>query len=301
MDDVFDSLVYENASGVKTILSDRTITSYWELRGRSGFTAPEVEIITQRYANGVTKILKRITQPRTVSVNMVVTGNSTAQRDALFFDMISHLMNISGGEVGKLYIKRSDGVEVYLNCAYSSGLSITEEYKKFHRFTLEFYAADPYFYHDLEDVEITLPPSSKITLRDGLYLGMGHLLGETTGEGQGVVTNYSAETLQPVIKAAQVKGNFSIKNQTTGQELVLHDIESKLTDTLVIDTRDSMKNIYILHDDGTKTAAGQYLDWNNVDLDFSIVSGENTISFVAGVGSYTEGVVFEMSERYLSA
>ena len=298
---VFESLVFENASGVKTILSDRMVTSYWELRGRSGFSAPDVDIITQKYANGVTKILKRITKPRTVSINMIVTGQNTAMRDTLFFRMIGQLMDVSNGEVGKLYIKRSDGVEVYLNCAYSSGLNVTDEYRKFHRFTLEFYAADPFFYRDVPDVTITLPASSKITLRDGLYLGDGHVLGETSGKGLGTIWNESQETLQPVIKAMRVQGQFAITNQTTGKELILKNIFGATTDILVIDTREYSKSIYLLHADGTKTAAGQYLDWDNIDLEFPIIPGENVISFEAGVGSYTEGVVFELAEKYLSA
>ena len=301
VDDTFESLSYVNASGVKTILSDRMITSYWELRGRSGFSAPELEIITQKYASGVTKVLKRITQPREISINMVVTGKSKAQRDTMFFRMIDQIMDISGGEVGKLYIKRSDGVEVYLNCSYSSGLSVTEEYSKFHKFTLDFYAADPYFYRDISDVTITLPSTSKLTLRNGIYLGEGHVLGETSGRGYGVIKNATAESLNPIIRASKVSGNFEITNETTGSVLRLNGIDSLSTDTLVIDTRESSKSIYLEHTDGTRTAAGQYLDWSNIDLEFPIVSGDNEVVFDAGAGSYTEGVTFSLSERYISA
>lgn len=301
MDKTFESLVYENASGVKTILSDRMISSYWELRGRSGFSAPEIEIITQKYASGVTKVLKRITQPREVSVNMVVTGKSRTERDTMFFRMIDQIMDISGGEVGKLYIKRSDGVEVYLNCSYSSGLSVAEDYRKFHKFTLSFYAADPYFYRDISDVIITLPSDSKLTLRDGIYLGEGHVLGETSGRGYGIIKNASGESLDPIIKATRVSGNFEITNLTTGSVLRLNNIDSLSTDTLIIDTRESTKSIYLEHTDGTHTAAGQYLDWSNIDLEFPIISGDNEIEFEAGAGSYTEGVTFALSERYISA
>lgn len=299
--ETFESLVYENASGVRTILSDRMISSYWELRGRSGFSAPEVEIITQKYASGVTKVLKRITKPREMSINMVVTGKSRSQRDTMFFRMIDQIMDVSGGEVGKLYIKRSDGVEVYINCSYSSGLSVAEEYTKFHKFTLEFYAADPYFYRDISDVIITLPSDSKLTLRDGIYLGEGHVLGETSGRGYGIIKNASGESLDPIIKATRVSGNFEITNLTTGSVLRLNSIDSLSTDTLVIDTRESTKSIYLEHTDGTRTAAGQYLDWGNIDLEFPIISGDNEIEFEAGAGSYTEGVTFSLSERYISA
>lgn len=299
--ETFESLVYVNASGARTVLSDRMISSYWEMRGRTGFSAPEVELITQKYASGVTKVLKRITQPREVSIQMAVTGRNRAMRDALFFSMIDTIMDISGGDVGRLYIKRSDGMEVYLNCSYSSGLCVKEEYHKLHKFTLSFYAADPYFYRDLADVTVDLPPESKLTLRDWLVLGEGHVLGETSGVGRGVIKNASGNVLYPVIRAMRISGNFSITNLTTGSELVLKNIESLTSDTLVIDTRESSKSIFLEHADGTRTAAGQYLDWGNIDLDFPIISGNNDIRYEAGAGSYTEGVVFQMAERYISA
>ena len=301
MPETFESLVYENASGIRTVLSDSMISSYWEMRGRTGFSAPEIEIITQKYASGVTKVLKRITQPREVSIQMVVTGKNRAKRDTLFFEMIDQIMDISGGDVGKLYITRGDGVTVYLNCSYSSGLSVQEEYQKFHKFTLSIYAADPYFFRDLADVLVDLPPESKLTLRDWVVLGEGHVLGETSGIGRGTIRNATGSRMDPIIRAKKISGNFSITNLTTGNELVLKNINSLTSDTLVIDTRETSKSIFLEHADGTKTAAGQYLDWGNIDLDFPIIPGDNDIRYEAGAGSYTEGVVFQMSERYISA
>ena len=298
---IFASLYFVNAAGIRTVLSDQSVKTHWELRGRSGFSAPEVELITQKYAGGVTKVLKRQINPRTVTLNMVVTGKSKSQRDALFFQMINQLMDVSAGEVGRLYIKRSDGIVVYLNCAYVSGLSVTEEYRIFHKFTLEFYAADPYFYRDLPSEIVTLPPESKITLHDGLLFGAWHVLGETTGEGYGVIRNNGYESINPIIKAYRINGSFRIENRTTGQILALNNITTEINETLVIDTREYQKSIKIIHADGTETAAGQYLDWSNIDMYFEIVQGDNEIYFSAGVGSYTEGIVLEMAERYLSA
>lgn len=302
MDDKnYSSLVYVNAKGIRTVLADRAVKTHFELKGRSGFTAPEVELITQKYFEGTTKILKRQLQPRTVTISMMVTGKTEYQRDALFFQMINQLMDVSGGEVGKLYVKRSDGSTVYLNCAYSSGLSVTEDYRRFQQFDLEFFAADPYFYRDLEFVPISLPPEAKITLRDRLLLGAGHVLGETTGEGYGVVKNNGYESILPVIKAKRINGSFRITNNTTGQTLALNNIVTDADQTLVIDTRGNTKSIKIVNDDGTWISAGQYLDWSNINMEFEIASGDNDISFSAGVGSYTEGIMLEMSERFLSA
>ena len=298
---IHETVVFQNASGEIITLSDPTVSHCWELRGRSGFSAPDVDIITQKYANGVTKILKRQLQPRTVSLNMIVIGKDKSQRDALFYDMAGRLMDAAStdGE-GRLILRRSDGVIVYLNCVYSSGLRITEEYRKFHRFTLEFFAADPYFYSDLDDVEISLGSDAKITLRDRLLLGTGHVLGEITGEGHGIVKNNSYETILPVIKAKRINGTFRITNETTGQVLAFNNIITDVDQTLVIDTRGSTKSVKIVNPDGSWITAGQYLDWSNINMDFEIVQGENEITFSAGVGSYTEGITLEMSQRFLS-
>lgn len=302
MDKIHETVVFENGSGEMITLSDPAVSNCWELRGRSGFSAPEIDVITQKYANGVTKVLKRILMPRTVTLNMIVIGKNKAQRDALFYDMTSRLLDAANGDsIGKLIIRRSDGIIVYLNCVYSSGLKITEEYQKFHRFTLEFYAADPYFYSDLEDVEIQLGSDAKITLRDRLLLGTGHVLGEITGEGHGIVRNNSYESILPVIRAKRINGTIRITNETTGQVLALNNIVTEYDQELVIDTRGNTKSIKIVNPDGTWISAGQYLDWSNINMDFEIIQGENEITFSAGVGSYTEGIVLEMSQRFLSA
>jgi len=302
MDDKdFTSLVYVNAKGIRTVLADKAVKTHFEIKGRSGFTAPDVQLITQTYFDGTVKILKRQLQPRTVIINMMVTGKTEYQRDALFFQMINQLMDVSGGEVGRLYVKRSDGSTVYLNCAYQAGLNVTEDYRRFQQFALEFYAADPYFYRDLEIVPITLPPEAKITLRDRLLLGDGHVLGETSGEGYGIVKNNGYESILPVIKAKRINGSFRITNNTTGQTLALNNIVTEVDQTLVIDIRGETKSIKIVNSDGSWITAGQYLDWSNINMEFEIVSGENEITFSAGTGSYTEGIEIELSERFLSA
>lgn len=301
MDKVFKSLVFENSSGIKTILSDINVKNCFEVGYRKGFTAPDIELVKQTYANGVTKILKRIVKSRTISIDLILVEKNNAIADKIFFQMVDQLMDVSSGEIGKLYVRRSDGMTVYLNCAYSSGLKIIESYRNFHKFTLEFYAADPYFYRDLESVTLSLPDTSKLTLKDYILLGENHKLGEIVGDGSGVVTNNSSISIQPVIKAKSVNGNFSITNTTTNKSLELSNVYVAPTDYLIIDTRENSKAIYIDHVDGTKTPAGQYLNWDNINFDFFLVPGDNVLNFYIDVGSYTDGITFEMSEQYLSA
>lgn len=299
--DNYESLRFVNGSGEEIVLSDPTTTKWWELRGRSGFTAPEVEIISQKYANGVTKILKRLLTPRSVSMNMVITGNTTEERDASFFAMVSKLMDVNGGNTGKLYARRSDGQEVYLNCAYSSGLSIVEEYRKFHRFTLEFYAPDPWFYKDVADTYIDVREGNFLTLSDTLMVGNYHMIGEFISEGSGVLTNESDEDLQPVIRLQGVSGSITITNADSGYSIVISGLTMTLGQTLVIDTRDESKNIYIVNPDGSTIQAGQYLNWSNTNYEFPIIPGENHISYVGSAGSTVERLEISAAERYLSA
>ena len=71
--------------------------------------------------------------------------------------------------------------------------------------------------------------------------------------------------------------------------------------TLVIDTRDDSKNIYLENTDGSTTQAGQYLEWNNSNYEFPIISGDNNISYTGSMGSIVERLEFFMAQRFLSA
>ena len=295
------SIYFINSQGERADLYFSLSPWFWEMGHRRGFTAPEVELYKQKYANGTTKVLKKKPKPRTVSMKMIAMGSSRSERDAVFFDMVAKLIDLSGdGKNGRLYVMRSDGTEVYLNCVYSSGLDIEEQYRKYHTFTLEFYGADPYFYKDAPNTVIEVPASQKLTLGDDLFLGT-HTLGETSGTASGIVTNTGSAPLQPVIKVIGVYGGITIKNNTTGAEIALTNIAVPDGWTLVIDTRDDTKDIYMLDTEGGTHPAGQYLDWENLDFDFDIASGENDIMFNVAEGSYTDSILFEMAERYLSA
>ena len=296
-----DYLCYVNASGKEVVLSSPDISRWFELRGRTGFTAPEIELIKQKYANGKTKILKRQLKPRQVSVTMMVTGSSEAERDRVFFEMISRLMDIDGGDVGKLYVRRCDGMVVYLNCAYSSGLSVYEEYRRFQKFTLEFYAPDVYFYRDLDDVTVNVNYGNFLTLNDNLLFGNYHKIGEFDSSGSGDVLNTGTENLQPVIRLQHVVGSVRIANESANNEITIKGIQMASGQTLVIDTRDDYKSIYIVNEDGLTIQAGQYLDWSNQDYYFPIIPGNNHISFSGSEGSKIDKLTISMAQRYLSA
>lgn len=143
-----DLVYFVNSQGEKVTLSSPDNEKYWELIGRSGFTAPKVDIFTEKFASGETRYFGKAKKPRTCKMKMFIRGKSTAERDKMFFDMLHILLDERGTGEGKLFVKKSDGQIVYLNCVYSAGMDIVEQYKLFHIFTLEFYGADPNFYLD---------------------------------------------------------------------------------------------------------------------------------------------------------
>ena len=290
LNQVFESLVYVNASGVRTILSDRSVSSYWELRGRSGFSAPDVELITQKYINGQTKIVGRIIKPRTVTINMIVTGGSRAKRDALFFSMIEALIDVDGGGIGKLYITRSDGSVVYLNCAYSSGLNVTDQYKLFHKFTLEFYAEDPYFYsQDIIQTLILPDGAGAITLGDDLTLNGWCLDWSIITNGSGIITNPYEHAADPVYTIAGIRTNLTIMNSSISKILSFDGLEMTTGDVIIIDTRARQRTAYIVHADGSHTDILGNLVWSDADMSLPLIPGSNALSVTStGVSSDLE-------------
>ena len=297
-DKVFESLVYENAAGIKTILSSPTITQYWELRGRSGFSAPPVEVITQKYVNGNVRVVNTIKQPRTVRINMIVTGKTAAQRDKYFFEMINRLMDVSKGDVGKLYITRSDGLKVHLNCAYSSGLDVVDDYSTFHRFTLEFFAADPYFY-SVENIQtVDVDEGTGLTLSETLMLNTW-CLGFGNYKGTKLLTNRLNGSVDPIYEIKDPRNTLTIRNASVRTSIEFVGLEMRNDDLLVIDTRERYKRAYIRHPDGTETTAMGALRWKTISLSLPLPNGQSYLT-VSTIGCESQLNVITMNQ-YLSA
>lgn len=298
MADVFKKLVYENASGARVLLSEKGSKHCIELR-RSGFTAPDVNLITQSYIGGRTKLLRSIRQPRHMTVTLLILGETQAQKDRVFHEMITKLMDVSGGEEGRLYITRSDGSEVYSNCCYASGLNVEEEYQKYQRFTLEFYAADWAFYNEAQNQTFRLVADDPITLADDLYLGNWHL-GDGVTTGYATINNTSGLPIDPVIEVGGVRTDLLVVNLTTGKSIELTDLEMSSGDTIVIDTRKAVKAVYLRRLGSENVNLMNKLNWANVSLTMPIVTGENVIrvNSTQGVESTVKLII---ESTYLSA
>ena len=276
-DTVFKTLVYENPSGIQTILSSPTMRNYWEVGKRTGFKAPQVKIITQKYVNGNVRIVNTLKEPRTVSLTMILTGKTEASRDKYFNDMVDRLMDTTKGDVGKLYITRSDGLKVHLNCAYSSGLDVVDEYKNLSKFTLEFYAADPYFY-SVESIQtVDWDEGSEITLSETLTLGEW-FLGFGDLSATKLLTNELYGAVDPIYEIYGVRESITIRNASVRTFIEFDKLSMNNGDTLVIDTREKYKRAYIVHEDGTETTAMGSLRWKTISLSLPIPHGQSYLT-----------------------
>lgn len=279
MDKVFKSLIFVNSSGKHVVLVSPSTTNLFELSGRSGFSAPEVELITQKYINGQIKVVGKIIKPRTMKINIIAKGESRAMRDAMFFQMVEDLIEVDGNNTGRLYITRSDGSIVYSNCQYLKGLDIAEKYRRFHKFSLEFYAADPYFYsNDITQTIALTEEALPITLNDNLYLNGWRLNWAAVTGGANIVTNPYAHKADPIYKISGVREDLSIINSTISKSISFNELNMSLGDVFIIDTRERQRSAYIEHPDGSTTDALGSLLWTNEDLSLPLVSGGNYLS-----------------------
>ena len=296
-DNIFKTLVYENPSGVQTILSSPAMTNYWEVGRRKGFTAPQVKIITQKYVNGNVRIVNTIKEPRTVSVTMILTGKTEASRDKYFHDMVDRLMDTTKGDVGKLYIMRSDGLKVHLNCSYASGLDVVDQYKNLSKFTLEFYAADPYFY-GVESIQTAEWNEDDITLSDTLTLGIW-CLGWNYLSTTKLLRNKLYGSVDPIYEIEGSRKNIMIRNSSVRTFIEFDDLHMTNGDTLVIDTRERYKRAYIRHADGTETSAMGSLRWKTISLSLPVPPGDSYLRAESMGANYPLNVI--MMNQYLSA
>ena len=146
MDKLTEIVYFENSQNKRVVLTSPQNKNYWEIKGRKGFSAPDVDLYSETMASGKTIYFGKYIKPRHCSLQMVCKGRTTAERDRLFYDLLETLIDKDSNDEGKLYLRKSDGAQVYLNCVYEGGMNIEKEYKIFSFFNIEFFAADPLFY-----------------------------------------------------------------------------------------------------------------------------------------------------------
>ena len=266
-----DIVYFKNSQGRIVVLSNPDNDQYWELLGRYGFTAPEVDLYSQTFASGRTRYFGKTIKPRICGMNMIVTGKNRAERDKVFFEMLDVLLDVNGTGEGELHLNKSDGTPVVLHCVYNSGMRIAEEYQKFHRFTIEFYAADPFFYWEKR-----------------------FDIAKDSGTGSVTVHNPFNENLWPemkLVKNPAQAATATLANAATEDEISFVIVTSGGTVVTYADidvyTRPEDRGIY-----GTKTYYdnSKYVTIHNAILDemvggdpdvlnFPLVPGDNVISW----------------------
>lgn len=269
MDNIGDLVYFVNSQGKRVVLSSSENRNYWELRGRTGFTAMEVDIFTEKYADGTTKYFGKALKPRNCSMKMICVGKNSAERDNLFFGMVDTLMDVWGTGEGKLYVRKTDGTLAWLNCVYSGGMNAVEQYKKFKMFTLSFYAADPFFYTkiaytyktgEIDDGSFTIENPTDKNLWPYMFFAQSFRLSEIP-----MIENLNTE-----------KEIIFNTGWETGSYIRWFDVD--------IYTDPDKRGIY-----GIKRQNGEYYPYgpipqmlNNSDvsqLNFPLVPGENVISY----------------------
>lgn len=274
MDKKNEYIYFVNSQGKSVVLVDPNNTRYFEMKGRYGFSAPEVDIFSQKFASGKTKYFGKAIKPRTCGINMLVTGKTSAECDRVFFEMLEVLLDADGAGEGKLYVRRYDGLFLTLHCVYASGMRITEEYRRFRRFTVEFFAADPWFYderkYDLSkyDDELTIVNRTSNNIYPYIYIS-------------------------EVYETSAIDDNDYITNATTDKTITFytHSDAPILKRYVDIDiyTEESVRGIYGTYeywneDLDTSIPVPKLIGYDLSVLDFPIIPGKN--EFVLHVARY---------------
>lgn len=257
-----DFIYFVNSQGKRAVLASPQNNNYWVTSGRSGFSAPDVEIFSEKLASGRTQYMGKCLKPRTCSLKMICRGKTSAEKDKIFLDMLDTLLDAEGSGEGRLYYRRYDGSMVYLNCVYTGGMNVVKQYEKFQQFTLPFYAADPTYYVVANAVAIPRTQST-VTVNNNTDKNMCFYM---------IVGGYNANW--------NISG--TITNTTTSKMLRFSNerpYSSIGNYYVVVDLREHQKNAY-LYSLREKTRRSMYgLLKSNSDLDFAIVPGQNTVEF----------------------
>ena len=158
--------------GDEIVLSCEDYKQWWECYGREGFSAPKLDPVTREYADGMIDTLAVVMKPRKLTLQMVVSADSSQERDQVIADMASRLIQLGSRKSwGRLKIMRSDGTFVYIDCVYSGGMdAIAQNLPHLQKFSLQFYAGNGYFYDEFETLLSTQQLTDLVYLGDEIFL-----------------------------------------------------------------------------------------------------------------------------------
>lgn len=296
---IYPSVYYQTADGNEIPISTPSTKKYWEVYGREGFGVPELKTETRIYADGSVRTLTAIIQPREMLLNMILVGETTEERDNLYRDISSHLVQVgSTDEWGRLRLRRSDGNWIFINCLYTGGMDTPDNLPTIRQFSMEFFADDPYFYDAEETVFQPKQLSQLIYLNDNLFLGDWTLKGGLTD----LQIHNTGELCFPVIEVTGPASVIRIKNETTKQTLAMAtDFSLAMGEVLLIDCREHQQRGITLRD-----STGREQDITNKlglgsSLNWPLVKGTNVISLYYTDSAQTSSYRLRFRKRYYSA
>lgn len=289
MDKSFDYVYFVNSQGKSTVLLSPENRQYWQQGGRYGFSSPEVDNFTKKFASGMTRFFGKTLKERHCGIRMILRGSTPADCDRVFAEMLDVLLDIDGTGEGKLYIRRYDGTMVFLNCVYASGMNIVEQYKRFKKFTVEFLAADPMFYTE-QVLVLNAQDNDQIYDIESYHRQSDD---EVMYNFKMNINNCSNMKAWPVIFLYVNPQNIfdseevtKIKNLTTNKEIVFHRVQpiySSAYSNIYIYTKPSERRIvgdvYIDSTTIKQMAVWDVLDYDRESLDFPLIQGKNVLFF----------------------
>ena len=297
---IFPYLSYVTAEGDEIVLSCEGNRKWWECYGREGFGAPELDNITREYADGSTGTLAMIIKPRTMTVQMVIVGESTSERDAILRDIIVRLVQVGEKKSwGKLKLMRSDGKMLMIDCVYTGGLDgVVENFPTIQQFELFFYSGGGYFY-DEQEISVTYTKIDRsIYLSDDLYLANNLYL---TGNIMRLSIENDGEVFYPIVEIDGPAAAIGITNHTTGLLLAIDaDFQLLSGQKLIFDCQEHSRGITLKYANNTTADYSENLRLG-ATLVWPIVKGTNDIEFYFVDDTANSNGRIRYHKRYYSA
>lgn len=271
-------LRYITGNGEIVDLDDYAVgNTIWEIFGRTGAAAPPVEFTDETLATGYTETLALRVLPRDLTIPILIRGVSTAHRDQVLRRITQGL--IAHGfrrAAGRLMVAAADGRSAYLNCVYSGGLeSVSDEDPLIYRATLNFHAADPYWYDDkAQEFLLSDPAQSGLYFGDRFYFGdstffLGGLYNDT------VQFENEGETVYPVVTVVGPIERLRIE-QGGAFFTLIEGFKLEAGEILRIDFRDRTRGIQLTRVGGTTEDVTHFLA-PGATLIFPFRSGPNQL------------------------
>ena len=281
-DNFYPFVSYVTGSGAEIVLSAPNGSHWWEIYGRNGFAAPKLKQTNQQYADGTTELLAVEIQPRTLVMQMAVSGQISADRDNCLRTIANKLIQIGAyRDWGHLHLRRPDGTYCDIDCAYISGMdAITQTLPRAQVFEIKFYSGNGYFYDPVETIY-----DFDIYRTEGLlHFGNDfHFTDETFFRSNGVA--YERDIFMdgyrayPTITITGPANNISLINQATGRTLSFDPSFFLISgDSVTIRTTPKDRGAVVTRADGTEKNGFKYLTPDS-NLDWFLCYGMNALAY----------------------